>query len=158
MSVPPTTHTLTIYHSHTHPRQPHLPITHSPLTAHTQFTSHTLTHVSPSYHSHNHLYQSHLPRTHSSFTTHTHIHVGPTYHSHNYPCQPHISLIHSFVEYDVAWFVEYVLVFQGDLVLLLPWKSRAEGTGSFLSDISAYRGRRAVTGNDIHSHISLFQN
>jgi hypothetical protein len=188
MSAPLTYHTLTTYHSHTHRCQSHLPITHSPPITHTlthvspTYLSHAhrlpLTHNLPLIHSpisvpvttHTITHTHHLPLTHtypcrphllitySPLITHTLTYISPTYHSHNYPCQPHLSLIKSFVENDVLCFFEYVLVFRRNLVPLLPWNTWAEGRGSFLSDISAYRGRRAVTGNNIQSRISLFQN
>ena len=147
ISVPVTTHTIT--HSH------HLSLTHTSMSA--PLTSHILT----TYHSHTHLCQPHLQFTQlpmpAPFITHTLTYVSPTYNSHNYPCQPHLSLIHSFVEKDVLCFVEYVLVFRRNLVPLLPWNTWAEGRGSFLSGISAYRGRRAVTGNNTHSGIFYFK-
>ena len=142
----------------------------APLTYHTlttQFTTHILTHIRATYlscthhlpltHTHTHPWPPYLPLTYSLLTTHTLTYASPTYHSHNYPCRPHLSLRHSSVEYDVLRFVKYVLVFRRNLVPLLQWNSRAEGTGSFLFHISVYRERTAVTGKNIHSRISLFQ-
>ena len=108
LSAPVTYHTLTTYHSNTHPCQSHLPLTHSP------FTTYTLTHVSPTYLSHIHVsptnfsHTHHLPLTHSlplihspmsvPVTTHTITHIRAIYLSHT----DHLPLTHTHTHISMS--------------------------------------------------------